>query len=290
MNYFISKKVFPGVTCIEDLSATKLYLVEGTERALLIDTGIGFKGLKEYIETLTELPYDVLLTHGHGDHCGAAGAFEEVFLSREDLKLLGNNLELNMRLGYAQGMCTRYCRPEDISVNDLEDKMPKHLLDIPDGKVFHLGGRDITVIKAPGHTYGSVVLYDGLEQLMFIGDACNPSTYVFTEDSTVIENYRTTVEKLLTWIPKTKHLLVMHGYGSFDYEIPLETPENVLDCCERILSGTDDAEAFKREEVLGSMSGIYSASSLNSELMRVDGVVGNIIYSSARRWKEPKCS
>ena len=51
-----------------------MYLVEGTEKAALIDTGYGVGNLKGYIKTLTEKPLIVLITHGHLDHVAGAGA------------------------------------------------------------------------------------------------------------------------------------------------------------------------------------------------------------------------
>ncbi|MFJ5760653.1 MBL fold metallo-hydrolase [Neobacillus sp. NPDC093182] len=53
-----------------------MYLVEGTVRAALIDTGTGVGDLKAYIDNLTDKPYFVMLTHGHVDHAMGAPAFD----------------------------------------------------------------------------------------------------------------------------------------------------------------------------------------------------------------------
>ena len=65
---------------INEAGMTAMFLLKGTERALLIDTGVGMTDLKKLISWLTPLPYDVVLTHGHPDHIGGAAQFEEVYI------------------------------------------------------------------------------------------------------------------------------------------------------------------------------------------------------------------
>ena len=43
------------------------YLLVGTERALLIDCGMGYYDLRATVERMTDKPYDVVITHGCGD-------------------------------------------------------------------------------------------------------------------------------------------------------------------------------------------------------------------------------
>lgn len=50
-----------------------MYLLEGDEKALLIDTGWGSGTLRPYVERLTQKPVQVILTHGHLDHSGSCG-------------------------------------------------------------------------------------------------------------------------------------------------------------------------------------------------------------------------
>ena len=61
MVQFESEKISPAITRIKDGSDVCEYLIEGSERAALIDTGYGIGDLKGFVETLTEKPYDVFM-------------------------------------------------------------------------------------------------------------------------------------------------------------------------------------------------------------------------------------
>ena len=67
---FTAQRLPDGVTEITDLSGVHCFLVEGRDKALLIDTMTGLRGLPAFVATLTDLPVEVALTHGHMDHAG----------------------------------------------------------------------------------------------------------------------------------------------------------------------------------------------------------------------------
>lgn len=77
----------PDTYEIDEFDCASIFLFVGTERALLLDTGIGIGDLKGLVEEITDKPYDVVLTHGHRDHTGGAGWFDTVYLNRKDYEL-----------------------------------------------------------------------------------------------------------------------------------------------------------------------------------------------------------
>ena len=74
-------KIADGVTLIKGIDfECCIWLVEGSDGALLIDTGLGIGKLREEVEAYTSLPYKVVDTHGHGDHSGGNYQFDEVYM------------------------------------------------------------------------------------------------------------------------------------------------------------------------------------------------------------------
>ena len=125
---------------LEGSDHTSMYLVEGTDKALLIDTGTKIKGLDTVVSHITTKPVMVVITHAHGDHAGNIGYFPEIWMHPADTVLLGK--------GYGGTI---------------------HF--VKDGDVFDLGGTQIEVSAMPAHTPGSIVLLDRKAENCYSGDA-----------------------------------------------------------------------------------------------------------------------
>lgn len=127
-----------------------LYLIEGEEKALLIDTAYGFGNLRAYVETLTDKPIMVANTHGHLDHAGGNGWWEEVYV--HPAAVVDN--------------ATLKTSPFDVSTLPHPDYKR---IDINEGYVFDLGGRSVEVIELGAHAPSDVAFLDS-EGYLFCGD------------------------------------------------------------------------------------------------------------------------
>ena len=67
-----------------------LYLVEGNDRAILIDAGTRIPELDKIVAKITSKPVTMIATHAHGDHVGGVGPFPEVYLNAGDMPIVPN--------------------------------------------------------------------------------------------------------------------------------------------------------------------------------------------------------
>jgi len=146
------KQIAPSIWRYHDETGSTSYLVVGSTRAAMIDCGAVARPLMADIRAITSLPVDLLLTHAHPDHYGAAAEFDAVYLHEEDIAALPVFEEAFAMMGVAP--------------------LPRQTLHpMADGQAFDLGGLRLTVCALPGHTPGSVVFLCEEAACVFSGDA-----------------------------------------------------------------------------------------------------------------------
>ena len=64
--FFKARKIYDNVTLITGLGGEQAFLLEGSEKALLIDGLSGVGSLKAFVRELTELPVTLVNTHEIG--------------------------------------------------------------------------------------------------------------------------------------------------------------------------------------------------------------------------------
>lgn len=178
-----------GIIRISDFLASDCYLIIGKARALLIDVGTGYGDLRGYIETLTDLPIDVVFTHIHPDHIGGMGQFEKAYAHKADIKY-GYKFYSRLWLRKVFKILSKNYLDDTISIKDVvKGKYNTEIIAIDDDYEFDLGGRIVKVKHIPGHTKGSIVLLDDLSKQMFVGDNCCPSPWIFLPNSVSLEEW-----------------------------------------------------------------------------------------------------
>lgn len=173
---------------IDEFDCASMFLLIGTEKAMLIDCGMGIGDLRGAVEMLTDKPLIVVITHGHIDHTANARQFDEIWIHPKDQdRPIPQSLERRRFdteriakrqkncIGGAYTMFNLY--PYDLNVDLREpgpdEKMPV-IHDLYDGQQFDLGGgRIVTAYECPGHSAGEMVFLDEQTRSLFAGDAVN---------------------------------------------------------------------------------------------------------------------
>jgi len=79
MSYKINK-IDKQTWSIED-AGVRFFILTGTEKGLVIDSGMTTKNAREIAESLTDLPLQLLNTHADMDHTAGNDAFDTAFMN-----------------------------------------------------------------------------------------------------------------------------------------------------------------------------------------------------------------
>ncbi len=233
--WLVTSSVGEKVWRIDDHGSDNMYLVAGTEKAMLIDTGFGRADIMKVVRTLTPLPVVVVNTHGHPDHVGGNPQFAEVHAHPADFEQIRFFSSQEQRANMGAGAQV----PEDQRWEPSPDQKPTTLIPVEDGQVFDLGGRQLQVVAVPGHTPGGICLLDKDARLLISGDNNNTQEWMFLDQSTTMATYLKTLEALAAR-QDFDTLLPGHGpaldKGFIDEQIA---------CAKSILDGSCPGEPFK---------------------------------------------
>lgn len=137
------------------VSNESLYLIEGNDRAVLVDAGTRIDDLKGIVERISGKEVILVATHVHPDHTGTSVSdFPAIFINPADTVNIPG-----MMPGYKGEV--RYLK---------------------DGEILDLGGRKLEVVFTPGHTPGSATYIDREAGYGFSGDAFGSGNLLLTTD------------------------------------------------------------------------------------------------------------
>lgn len=274
MNYFTSEKIADCMTAIRSLSGEIMYLIEGREKAVLIDTCVGVGHLRQFVEELTEKPVTVLISHGHIDHAMGAPEFDQVYMNRKDIPLYQSQCSVEERKGYVTA-CIGPETAAEISEEEYVAARPEYPFEeLTDGMVFDLGKVHIEVHEFPGHTKGCTVFLVREERALILGDACNNATFLFDDICSTVAEYQKQVKRTAELLDgRYDRVFLMHHV--------LEAPVSILcemsEVCDAILAGDADDIPF---DFMGKKACV--AKKANERFEREDGRFANLIYHPER--------
>lgn len=221
-DWFQHKQVAPDLFRIteqhfDSIARANLWLVSGRDAHLLIDTGLGVSNLASYLAPLLDKPLTVVCTHAHFDHAGGLADFSATCL---------HGLEIDvMRRGDASAALAR---PEQgFNIDAYFQKLPfagfsaaayrfrpcvVHRA-LQDGDIIDLGDRALEVLHLPGHSPGSIALYDRAQDTLYSGDVVYDGELIDQAQGCVPEDYAASLERLARLAPRLVH---PGHYHSFD--------------------------------------------------------------------------
>ncbi len=204
------------------LMQCNIWHVSGRDRDLVIDTGMGIGRLIDELSDLLDKPVTAVATHSHGDHIGSHHEFDDVavhpleaadlaapYLQSLDPQVAygDQGIALFEAAGYA--LSSPYfvsALPEGMALEGFGQRGATATRLIEDGDMIDLGDRHFEVLHLPGHSPGSIGLWESATGTLFSGDAIYDGPLLDQGSDSDIGDYCRTMERLLT-LP----VVVVHG-------------------------------------------------------------------------------
>ena len=197
---------------VGDLEAN-CYLVPDGDECIIIDPGDDADFITETITNQKLKPLAIILTHGHFDH--VLGCLElklnfnlPIYLHKNDEKLYSS----------ANRSAAHWLKKKTLKVPPIDQF-------IKEGDEIKIGSEKLKVIETPGHTPGSICLYDGTKNL-FTGDTLFADAVGRTDFSYSSPLQLTKSLDKLSKLPKETIVYPGHG-GLFSLQDFIGQPENL---------------------------------------------------------------
>jgi len=215
--WFETRRISDDITLLWEphvipLMRCNIWHVRGRDRDLLIDTGMGIASLREAMAPLIDKPITAVATHTHADHVGSHHEFDDCLVHRLEADGMAepsarNTLvtsefeagELTMLriAGYEIGETLITALPHagyKLATYSVRPARPTRIVD--EGHVVDLGDRSFEVLHLPGHSPGSIGLWERQTGTLFSGDAIYDGPLLDELHHSDIADYLRTMRRL----------------------------------------------------------------------------------------------
>ena len=200
----------------EGLSKMNMYLLIGKKKALLIDTGEGYSRVDKAVKKITDLPITVVNTHAHFDHVGGDKLFKDVYMNKTDFSTYQTytNKKTIATLFDSTPWIFRYISRRERNAT-IKQATTLRLKPLPKKGYFDLGNRKVSFLSTPGHTPGSIVLYDEKNHILFNGDTGNKADYLLRVPRALsVQTANNSFHELNAFIKKNKIKKLYPGHDT----------------------------------------------------------------------------
>lgn len=203
------------------LDRCNIWHIRGRDRDLLVDSGLGVCSLRTAAAELFGQQTIALATHSHYDHTGCFHEFEQraahpaekneftsdVLTSLRVDDIPPDFLRYLERVGY--GLTSEYLitalPSENFALDSWRQTSAQPTWLINEGDVIDLGNRQFEVLHLPGHSPGSIGLWEACTGTLFSGDAIYDGPLLDELPESDIAVYLNTMERLMNLPVKVVH-------------------------------------------------------------------------------------
>ena len=282
--WFQVSEIEPGVHVVAEPGHVCSWLIAGSERSCLLDTGLGLADIRAAVESVERSPTFVVNSHVHFDHVGGNELFEQTEMHRLGPGWIEHGSRPEELAAYrriARGMQASWERllqadregwfqigPDEVlrpwpeagierAGWRIAPPPPTALLE--DGDRIELGDRTLRVIHTPGHAAEHIVLVDEAAGILFAQDQAYYGPHLVYEPGTDIQAFARSTRRLADEL--VGQIRIVYAAHSLRTAIPPRLLTEMADAAETVAAGEaslEAAEGLFGEPVLGADYGHFS--------------------------------
>ena len=200
---FVNIKIDNEITCIQETGVANfmrcnIWHVKGRDYDLIIDTGMGLNSLKQWILEETDRPLKAICTHSHFDHSGGLHEFSCRLGHHLEAKVfeVGGRDQTMYRGDWTKIEIVSPAKHPDFSTESFKIKPAPLTGFLDEGDFLDLGDRVFHVLHLPGHSPGSIGLFDKASRTLFSGDAIYNGQLLDSHPNSDKKIYRSTLNRI----------------------------------------------------------------------------------------------
>ncbi len=191
------------------------YLIVGTEKNILFDTGMGMGKISDVVRKLSPLPVIVINSHTHYDHIGGNNEFDTI------LSVDTSYTHRYAGTGWSHDEVRQEVQPTAFCMDKLptldtasyaikpyQDRIKGYLAE---GTTISLGNRTLEVLRVPGHTPDCVALLDRASGYLWTGDMYYEATIWLFFEGTDLDAYERSIARFAEHAPSLTRVFPAHN-------------------------------------------------------------------------------
>ena len=215
--WFEIEGIGDGITWITEPHAERMvrcniWHVRGRERDLLVDSGLGIASLAEGARQVFGHAVAAVATHAHYDHIGGFHEFAERLMHPLEVEIMAGSatfatldtdafppdiVAVLREAGYAcPGLLIDALPHAGYALADYRIQGTDANRHIDEGDVIDIGDRHFEVLHLPGHSPGSIGLWEAASGVLFSGDAVYDGPLIDGLPESSVAQYVTTMKRL----------------------------------------------------------------------------------------------
>ncbi len=204
----LESHIDPGWRC-------NIWHVRGRDADMLVDSGMGLRPIQAEVALVTEKPLNCVATHSHFDHVGGHHEFSERIVHAAEADILTRPTRHNTvaddyvtTLDWFRQLPQADFDPDSYCVNPAPPTRT-----VEEGDIIDLGDRHLEVLHMPGHSPGSIALWEQRTKTLFSGDVMYDGELFDHLYHSDIDHYARSLERLRDVPVETVHAGHFNSFG-----------------------------------------------------------------------------